>query len=161
MIPSRSPGFSTPDSILFLDYCQDFAAIRELITPYDPDYESQEKGYFKYCRGKNSITGETLWGSVKFTELEMGMFRNHRYDYYVDESGEQLYVGGFQNIARQLFNSVIADLFNNRNYWADHSILDDRETLFNADNYNAYCGMFRFVDNPPRVEYRYSSSNTP
>ena len=147
--------FSTPDSIKFLKSCMDFAAVRELIAPFDPDYETQEKGYFKYWRGKNSITGENLWGSVKFTELEITMLREHRYDYSIDESGEQLNVGGFQNIARQLFNSVIADLFNNRDYWADHSILDDRQMLFNADDFNAYCGRFRFVDNPPRVEYRY------
>ena len=145
--------FSYNDSLVLFAYAKEwYYNVREEISYFDPDYAAKEKGLFKYYKGTNAITGEVVIGKISFSELDFEAFRNKKYD-KVYQDGKVVDVGGFQNIYNQLFNSAVGNLF----YWSDIYYswaikeITDKQAVLNADNYNAFCGCFKYVDAPPYI----------
>ena len=112
-----------------------FVTARKDYIPYPDD---GDKNYFVYSSGLDS-ENHPIANSIRFEEISSEMLRDVRLEYGInpnDSTQEIHYDNCFENIATQLFNSVIGPLFQ---YDAVHSI-SDFVSAFSADSNNAFFG---------------------
>ena len=141
-------GMSKNDSVRLVESIACFARARKELHPHHlQSYDPETYDLFTYCKGIDA-SGQPILASVKFSELSYNQLSHHQYDYIVDDSGNLVCQNCFKSITTQLFNSVIGSHF------FDDSLVQpitDSETEFNAENYRAFCGAYRYVVNPASI----------